>query len=103
MPDESSRGQARMTRRDRRHQRAGGCRDAGLAGRSEDLSDPMVRTGPDVRVDLDVAAAASSVALVSGEAMHAILVPSSSSMSRHSPSAATDALRTDARSRPRAS
>ena len=102
VPDESSRGQARMMRRDRRHQRAGGCRDADLAARSEGLSDPTVRTGPDVRADLDVAAAASGAALVSGGAMHITLVPSSSSMSRHSPSASTEVLRTDARSRPRA-
>ena len=43
VPDESSRGHARMTRRDRRHQRAGGCRDTdnvAQAVRLEDLLDP---------------------------------------------------------------
>ena len=103
VPDESSRGQARMTRCDRRHQRARGCRDAELAARLEDLPDPMERAGTDVRVDLDVAAAASDAVRVSGGASHPTLVTSSSNMSHHSPSVATAALRTDARSRPRAS
>ena len=99
VPDESSRGQARMARRDRRHQRVGGCRDAGLSARSEDPSGPAVRFGPDVRVDLDVAAAASDAARVSGGELHAAHVPNSSSMSLV-PDVAAVTLRTNIRSRP---
>ena len=64
----------------------------GLAARLEGLPDPTERTGPDVWVDLDVAAAASDAARVSGGALHATHVPDSSSMSRYSPSVATTAL-----------
>ena len=44
------------------------CRDAGHAARLEDLLDPTVWTGSDVRVDLDVTAVASDAARVSGGA-----------------------------------
>ena len=43
VPDESTRGHARMTRRDRRHKRAGGCRNVDYVARAvqlEDLLDP---------------------------------------------------------------
>ena len=43
VPDESTRGHARMMRRDRRHQRAGGCRDTDYVAQAvqlEDLLDP---------------------------------------------------------------
>ena len=40
VPDESSRGHVRMTRRDRRHQRAGECRDVGLTARLKEILDP---------------------------------------------------------------
>ena len=40
VPDESSRGHARMTRRDRRHQRAGGCRNMDCVAQVQDLLDP---------------------------------------------------------------
>ena len=82
-----------MTRRDRRHQRAGGCRDAGLTVRLEELHGPTVRTGPDVRLGLDVAAAASDAARVSGGESHDTHTSDCSSLS-HSPSAGTAALRT---------
>jgi hypothetical protein len=84
VPDESSRGHARMERRDRRRQRAGGCRDAGLVARLGDLLDPTERSGPDVRADTDVAAPAASdaarVSVVSGGASHATHMPDSSSV-----------------------
>ena len=46
VPDESARGHARMTRRDRRHQRAGGCRNTDYVAQVpqlpqlQDLLDP---------------------------------------------------------------
>ncbi len=40
VPDESVRGHARMTRRDRRHQRAGGCRNTDHTAQLQDLLDP---------------------------------------------------------------
>ena len=103
VPDESSRGHARMVRRDRRRQRAGGCRDAGLVARLGDILDPTVRSGPDVRADTDVVAAASEAACVSGGASHATLMSDSSSVPRDSPRVAAAVLRTDVRSRPSAS
>ena len=102
VPDESSRGHARMVRRDRRRQRAGGCRDAGLVARLGDVLDPTVRSGPDVRADADVVAAASEVACVSGGASHATLMSDSSSVPCDSSRVAAAVLRTDVRSRPAA-
>ena len=40
VPDESARGQARMTRRDSWHQRAGGCCSADIWAHVQDLLDP---------------------------------------------------------------
>ena len=40
VPSESVRGHARMTRRDHRHQRAGGCRNTDHTARLQDLLDP---------------------------------------------------------------
>ena len=65
VPSDPACAHARMTRRVRRHQRVGGCRDAGHTARLEDLLDPTVWTGSDVRVDLDVTAVASDAARVS--------------------------------------
>ena len=39
VPDESARGHARMTRRDRRHQRAGGCRNTDYVAQVAQLQD----------------------------------------------------------------
>ena len=58
----------------------GGCRDTGHAARSEDLLDPTVWTGSDVRVNPDVTAVASDAAHVSGGASLATCTHDSSSV-----------------------
>jgi hypothetical protein len=75
------------------------CRDAGLTARLEDLHGPTVRSDPDVRLGLDVAAATSDAARVSGGELHATHVPNSSSVSLV-PDVAAVTLRANIRSRP---
>ena len=95
VPSESVRAHARVSRRDQRHQRVGGCRDTVPTAR-----DPIdgIRTGIDVRVDTAAPAVESSVAAMSERALDAPHMRHDySSVARGSSSVAVAIQRTDVR------